>query len=412
MYTIGSSSFNQQPKLQINTPSLRVTMQEGLNYVGSSSTVYGSGEIHDSLRQVYVFKDRILSILMPNNTDPGSLFQSCNIQGTSTILQSTEAPLDIFINGDTAVLYFNDYAEHPGTSTVNIYRKFTSDGITFGGSQAIISGGSIEFDDIVATSDSQLYATSKVQYASGIYPNELTSYMTNRDIIWSISNNGSWGATKLYSSDIYQSTDMINYLATQLDNKKYCSRKSILAKRIDNIDRILHIGGNNPSGDGLHMIETDGLNIFEDKEIIDMNSQVDRRISFGNFVGVSGTYYLPIIVTNVVSYMGNYGAYLQYNKTFGLHLLQSNDFKNWSLPIYVGSTEFQEIHHDINCGIVSGGSLSNLFSIFTIGYGSLIDSFTRMDFNKGNSSLDISDNIIDYTNQNNERISITLGNFE
>ena len=298
----------------------------------------------------------------------------------------------------------------------NIYRNFTTDGVTYGGSQAIITGTSIRFLDIVATSDSQLYATQKISYGNGVYgsvPGVSGAILygggvvagtlngSQQDSIWSISHNGTaWGYTLLYLGNVYQSIKGIVYGSSGLEDGY--QRKSLLAKKINNTDRILHIGGRNSSGDGLHVIETDGVNLFSDTEVIDQNCQTDRRIILGNFVNVSSMFYLPMFIEDIrVAYYTGKPS-VEFNQ-YGLHLMQSADFKNWSLPIYIGGSNYNDVNGNLNCGIISGGTMTNLFSIISM-------LGTRLDFNKGSSSLDVSANVIDYSNQNNERLTITLGN--
>jgi hypothetical protein len=111
MYTTGSSSFNQQPRQQINTPSLRVTMQEGLNMgITTLNTTTA-----DNIRQTWIFKDKIFITSNSIGTSWRPEFKSYDYQNSTVYYSgSSNIPLDIFINGNTAVLY---YTNIPGTSS-------------------------------------------------------------------------------------------------------------------------------------------------------------------------------------------------------------------------------------------------------------------------------------------------------
>ncbi len=384
MFTTGSSALNYEPRRQMISPSLRITMREGLNY-GTTVSPWPLASATDMIREMRMFKDKIFvsSLQMTPEAVPNFVSYDWN-NATLYYSDNTNIPYDIFINGNTAVLY---YTNNYGNSVLrDIYRMFTSDGITFGGSQGVITGSSYYIFDLVSVGDSQLYAKSGQQ-------------------VLSISKAGAnWGQTILYNRDL----DISDAIAPATGES---SRKYLLAQRFNNsIDRILLINGNADCGDGLHVIETDGLNVFSDIEVLDMDTRIDRKICFGNFVGVSGVYYLPIMVDDIRNSQTD--GLLDYRtEQYGLHLMQSMDFLNWSIPIYVGHSEIIDLYDAVNCGIIAGGSLPYLFSI--LGKADAVgDTANRLDFFKGSSSLDVSKDIIDYSNQNNERVSLTLGNLK
>lgn len=358
-------------------------MQEGLNYGLTTSYINVPDQIHD----MKMFKDKIF--VVSNETAlPWSKFY-CYDWNNATVYHNgiSTGILDIFINGNTAAFYRGKGEIYAGSS-FSLFRDFTSDGITFGGSQGILQN-LWGYTEISVVGESQIYGTK--QYET-LYNSQLDSYAA-RLPVYSISKTGTWGETLLCNSE---------YVIAK--RYEFGRKRTIIAKRFGNVDRILLVGGKRNFGDGLHVTETDGTNVFIDKDIIDARVSNSVLITLGGLVGISNIYYLWLGIDIAKSI--NVNAPLTYFR-YGNYLLFSEDFINWTVPISIGGDVFGGNLDNLNSGIISGGSLPFLFSILQNG----MSANSRLDFNKGASVLDISDDIIDYSNQNNERVSITLGNF-
>lgn len=414
-------------------------MREGLNYIKSGFTPMSAAYLHEAV----VFKDKLITSEL--TIDRLSRLGSYALDGSTTYTQVlsgisifTDMLAHLHVNGNTLIAYYTNGNCYPIQTLGNsgtLYRTFSTDGITFGGSQGIPTNGRFYFD-ITSVSDSQLYGaiyepantTTQAQPAEDSQGNEVY-----RVSLWSIQNKGGWGTTQIYNGGIFKHSHVeANFSAVAIGNRLAGNKEKIInAQKVGDTDKLLMVGSNAMSGDGLRVIETDGFNIFADKEVLDTNSKTARRIRMGNAVGVSNVFFVPLVISEFklsdvdISEFGNIVV-----TSYGLNFIQSQDFLNWSVPILLGLSAGNNIDSlrdgyytgyldsaQANAAVVSGGSLPNHFTIFHTAGGTVLASgvthrsdYHRYDFNLGSSRLDISDNIINYSNQNNERITISLGN--
>lgn len=396
----GSSALINESSKQINSPKLRVSLLENLNVTGTSSFVR-----MPALVDAIIFNNNLVCLGSTPDELGGlktRVIQTYSLDGATQRLSLGTSIAHFYNAGNTLIAY-----SLSAGSTMQ--RTFSTDGVTFTNPETIniigasINGVSYNMIDIQATNVSTFYITRLLEQQE-TDALDVQFWGTKRSI-YSVRNIGStWGATLIYNMDAWQFDSLGSFEGELIENFAH----GILAANIGpNLDRILIKGrrGASIKGEGMRVVDTDGLNIFGEREIVNTNPLYPRAFRLTNYVKSNNDYYFIASLEEQREGTAAEGIGICFLTTYSLgnFLFRSSNFRDWTIPVYLGPSL-----HD-KFPLVSGGSLGNLFTSFGSSRG---DLKSKLEFFMGTSTLDLSDNVISYSNQNNDRISLTLGNMK
>lgn len=318
-------------------------------------------------------------------------------RGGTELLQMLD-PATLTLTGATTALNYNGQANFIDTgstleywyindlgSTASLYRINSQDGETWGNTQIIhvVLGTDAAIGSVGGYGGTIVYITKK----------QRSSQPGDQYSLESIKWNGSaWGATTIYSNNIW------------LDEANTSQQINVIGNTSGHFI-LLNCGSSNGiSGDsfrGLRVIWTDGTNLLGEKEIIDTNN--------GNFSAEQGPasfglsnsrYAIPVTSFAYTTRKNTPTTQVEYTDSVNTQIIFSNDGWNWSIPIRTPPS-FTE-------NPVCNGTSPNEFAIFSTSAagGSVFHVRSRT------LERDISADVISYQNQNNERISLRIGNFK
>lgn len=406
MFT-GSSALTNEAKRQISTPAVRLTLKENLN-ITSTTSFTDIPTLHDAI----VWNDQII---FSGITGTNGVTQSLVI-GTYANDGASQVNLEYIPAKSGAVVKFYDsgstlLAFYTGVSNNNprdltdlrtrIYLLSSNDGKTWGGTQLIYTNGPTAFlsanliDDLAPVGSTRMYFLDT---------DTVLSNDRRGAVNYAESPSGTWGSTEIYKPLF-------------MNQGSYGTGNQINAAAFDNEDRVMiGIYDNSfvPRGPGVRILRTDGLEVREEFDLIDTTlSGVTADLStmhMSNLTkGESAYYFMVDYKDKSLTTINDPSTDAKTIETKGM-LFASKDLLNWQ-TIYTNITgERAVVFHgtswidDLEVGIMG---LSFYDPLQARQGGGPYNQIWR-----GSSSLDISDNITSYSNQNNDRITLTLGNYK
>lgn len=423
----GSSALYNEPNNQIVTPKLKVELRQN-SYGVSSRGVSMDTEFYSYGKGIN-FKDKMIL---------GKDVYDTN--GTTKL--STVPVGDAYLNlGDTLAAY-------GGISTLNVQRYYSNNGVSWDSGETLFHGTSV-IDALCVTAEDQIYYRKRrgISVLDRVTVNG--GWIMHETEIHSRTKDGSTWRDYTIDDDVsfnqgitIQSPPEIRPFQGGHDSV----HKLVGARDSNGLDHLYYQYSSDVmhdvylSGYKVRSTTTDGEQLFEKKTLLENIDKHAGIFQLGNDLakGLS-YYYMPIVVKQPYYTVADkkWGGVTGFDSVnYGVAYLRSPNLKEWSFPIltsWKGVTLYSEYSlgsdslddstsrddgdenylylSPINC--VAGSSNEFDFRM-AIGLshrvsGSVRDFFTVF---AGSSILDISDDVINYRNVNNERINLTLGNYK
>lgn len=387
----GSSALLYESQRQILTPSVKLTMKDGSRFLGLSQ-MWNKFQFDDAIE----WNGFYIGVGTTTRTDYARVSVVTWDKGLSTLAytnlglyaNSGSGGGGKFLNTGLTLMLFTRGSSGDGLNIV-----FSTGGTAWGNTEGMSMGGA-SILDMQPTGTTRVYITLRT-----FHDNELSNALGS---IVAVANKGIsfWGRTNIY---------------TQYLNKPNFPPRSgrIVGRTVNNEDILLLMYGKARTSfgeltgdDGIKMIKADGYNSYFDRDLViagifSPGQGVSRStsIDLSNMALGNSTYYFVtnrIIQTN----LGNAGTQTTPMIT-SIH--RSTDLIHWSSGelIGTGNSMFR------NVGIISGSTTNNPMELI-INAGNTDWAFVG----RGITSVDLSPYVQNYSNDNNERISITLGNMQ
>lgn len=401
---ICSSNLHNEGEKQIVSPNIKITMRENsylghTNYLGTTNKDFASGcaiEFKGYLVANHSFKQ----ILYRFNSD----LSGQTTFGISNIYSCLHSH---FLNTGNTLSYF--YVGNEG-DTMNLYRLITIDGINWGNTELISKDVGI-VTGIAPTANHRVYWTGYTKATTvGVGKPFRYNYLYYAHL------GTAWNINKVnfnnfqYNEDQTDARNIIGYRIGQEDIlilNMYETGSSFSWTKLESLSGYRH---------GIKILKSDGSETYSDFDLINTRIPPEDSILMSNLsIGKSEYYFCIRQVIGKFTKTGSNmpfvsgGATKLYDKHINCYLFKSTDMVHWSNPIFLYNSEGVRTYDPEglfnNPPTVVAGT-SNLPEFMILGCSQVLYSM------KGASELDISDNIISYQNSNNERISLTIGNFK
>lgn len=390
----GSSAFYNQENKFLNTFRLKATLESNL--------IQGNTTIASPIRGYYSIREFNNNFLIADSdqgiisgagasraqrvftySEIGAGASSVNI-GIS-IGSPIASPLQLLVEGNTANVFIH-----------NIDRKFlirlsSSDGINWGNTTTIMQGGSDRILAIAAMGSTYIYCFYD---RFGV---------TNYEIVKFSQNGSTWNSYSL--TYLNKKKNNINALA---------GNRPLVAQKYRDLDYLFYLDldfdGVYDKGYNIYKLITDGLNTFEKKILFqgDFTNYYDSGSSLQT-LNLQDSFLSEITTGKSFYYLGfafNRGLVSVGSPTYskGFLIYETKDFNSFKLKTGLSNIGLGFPYYNIYAS--AGNTNLNLMAICdTLG-----NTKSTNYLISGITSIDISNNIINYSNQNNRRISLTLGN--
>lgn len=370
----GSSALHYESQKSSNTPSIKITLKE--NLIGISRYHYGRNFSRGS---GIVWNENYFILSQGKVWLRGVSEANYQFEVGLTIHDYSKIPIGEFVDNGSTLLLF--YHWPLAGSSHNIYRIASGGGTIWGGTQIVVNNFSERIKALAPTGSTRCYfiGTTSTTYQAQIH---IANY------------NGGWGNTLLYEGYFEQA------------KKSYHNQMG--AKSMDNEDIIIF-----EAGIGIRVLRTDGINVLGVNDLTNTDSgEKSPSESYNPLSNTShmsnlnkgSTYYYFAIKYKQDNIINEGGATYTSSTRIQTLLLKSNDMLNWSIPVYLGITEHLVLAYSYDIPmVIAGTTAGDEVALFG-------DYYFRL--SKGSSTVDVSNNIINYQNQNNERISLTLKNYD
>lgn len=374
----GLSAIHYEGQKQTVTPVIKATLRE--NFKGITLPFIRS-DINSSRAQGIYFNNHYIIFHLDNLTSVKALTtfdrtSSGFTQIAQTLLSVPAGAQDCeggkFIECGSTLIFYTFGNSVNVLFPHNISRVISGDGVNWGASNFVFYGTSA-IADITPISENKLYYMEDADIVAGTY--------TRKYVLRKLEFDGvSWGASTVSAGIHYNPRiDGVSYAGVDVlcVNSAGSSRAVITAGSLVRKE--------------VSVITTQDGDVFSEDNILSSENVLVRQRN----LSIGASYYYLNLDTRVISYKLAGGVTTMYTDGGGQYVLRSVDPRSWSIPVFHGITAYP---------LVTGGNTLPTYSLF--------GASVMMDINLGATSIDISDNIINYQNQNNERISLTLGNYK
>lgn len=281
---------------------------------------------------------------------------------------------DFVDTGSTLVLYYAD-------SLNNIRRLSSNNATTWGGSE-LLSASSKNIWSLSATGASRVYAlldAGNTTYLGDFPTKTLTSLVSYSQVGASfVGTTISLGT--FYGEELY----MEKHLGT-----RDIDRGSVVGSRLSN------------AAENIYTFKSDGANLFNFSPVYTENINQVLSLNASNLAKGISKYYV-FIAPNIQVIDKTKGTSFSYSVGLKSGFITTNDFEHWQTPVILGISQAS--------GVIALTGLSGTEFAF-LGLSRIVNK-GFLKFYAGSSTLDVSDHIVSYSNNNNERINLTLGNYE
>lgn len=400
---VGSSALNNQSNQKVVSPIIEVKLTNSYFYQGISFGGAGlSGVFPDAIYwkdayyvydnqqfiRKYSYKNGGLSYVM-GMTIPGTSWNTGNFARTK------------FINeGNTLCLY--GYA-NSSIESHSIYRYSCSNGLTWTSRETITAGisGYTILGDIAPVIGDAVYA---LELWSG--------FSQTRSIgdMWFYRRLGpsTWGGTIIYNKPLAYPTKSgfpLQALGTTANLPQWGVTKPNTYEDYVYFNYTGSTGGGlSDIFSGMRTFDCNRFDMFNEREIITNNGPGYLNIiPYGMKKGASYYYHYFKLVDSLYRYVAGYTT--QEDVTIGYFYQQSRNGYQWTIPRHVGPEYFNDgTKNYLEGPMAAGGATIPEMMIFT--------GQTAMCLWYETNEVDISGDVINYTNRDNEDVTITLGNYQ
>lgn len=383
----GSSAITNQEKVNIQTPKIRMNLKE--NQEMSIAPCFASLDV---LWNSIYYKNRIIINGSSVNSNTLDTYTSDGL----SLIQSLLVPSlgSFYLNGSTLSFFV------AGDSS-SIWRLDTNDGTNWGNST--ITAG-------ISTNGKFAVASLNKIYITPNYGNTNVGGGQNQfeyDIKCAIYNGTTWILNDTFTTHYWQRSVETGMIFV----KQVYPEKDILIVPLSFTPYESRYGTN------FYRIVTDGTNIFS-TDYIYQKAGSETQVHPGMMSYGPSKMTLPFFFSDP-TYQLIPGGTLRYYQDYNMAVLQSTNFETWEGPIFVGQSRF-------STGVIGSASKGSLYTCISgvscpydyiiLGASTNAVSPSRQEYaifvNSNLNTTDISNNIINYYNQNNERINLTLGNLK
>lgn len=380
----GSSAINYEANKQIVTPAIKAEIRENYYFKEVGVSAATARRVYGRFKDLCLGYERDNESLITREWGTYAIIGSGITIGTGITWDKGIWDGKFYRVNDNLMQFY--YVKHVDDNNHYIYRIETSGGTVWGNTELLYYGTS-RIGSVAVGGVSQVYFTEGVDfpwdYAGGLY------LYWGRYFIKSLRYTGStWEANDLYTEyNIMRE----NYYTTTLN----ASRDG------NDIDAIIFACRDALPVDyetsGLRIITTDGVNLLDSREYVDIKQHSYVIGMYAACFGAGTTLYA---LETEIGYWERIelGGQLVAAEAFivgGLYSLAQGNYNN--------ITALRKLTGRY-ASIIDGASEGNLF-VFS-------GPTVFQELWTGISSLDVSDDIMNYQNQNNNRISITLGNYK
>lgn len=424
----GSSALHYEGTKQVVSPRIRASMylNDYANIVGVSNAHSVGSVTNFNGYHLLVDTNRVgtggATVYAYGYTNGGLQFEF--VSGIGTI------PVEAYSTNDLVTRFYNS----PDGATLAMFRLFHSGGIpgiVTDSIDAIYSTGATAWGgtESIATVGEFIVDIAPVSYDCIYY------LQVSDSIEWFVPPGGSGLTTFYYTSSVcdlckveysgstwQRSTIAGNFVVAE-DGAENGSpyqrinpmdRLSINARRVDNFDYILLRSRRDdqpysePTQEsfGIRLIKTDGTNILGEKDIVDTRAPIPRMFFSDISYGASTYYFTATYTERVESIMaGNTIITVSDDQHV---VFESPDMWHWSIGKHITGTSWGNRSTGYNPVFAGLSGTNEKYSVM----GSSVNAFVVNNSLGSSGFVDISDDIIAYQNQNNDRVQITLGNFD
>lgn len=360
----GTSELNNIGLTNLYTPNIRARIRA--NTFVTERSVYNPPSSNSFIAGI---KSGNTYMLLSSGTTSNIYSADTNNLNWSVSTRVAGTPFDgsFFYNGNSTYLYY-------GVSK-QIYRLGLN-GNTWGSTQLVYNiSAANNLNGVIGVGNTQAYAIASG--ASLFY-------------LKSLSLGATWGATTIYS------------IGDGIMGSPYAGNGTVIVGGVayPNYDRVvLQASSSLDEGEKVQVLTIVKNKVFGNKTI--MQSGYKGSLTIPNMGAGSSLNYL---IYESVSYTQGVSV----SRITSEHFTVSDDLINWSVPFELPqsiSMRNRVVFANKNTGDLMVSTLGS-----TMGGGSSTSSGKFYEFYKGNSYLDVSNQIIQYSNNNNSRIRLGLGN--
>ena len=396
----GSSAIHFEGTKKITTPKIEATLRSNSILRDETRTLFATPHSYDAIEfnNEYTSVGSLAFLLPFSNTRTVASRDKAGVSTASTTIGRL-GPAKFHDSGETLLLFMT------GLSNKGVNVIHSNDGQAWGATDQVVTGTTVY--DLQPTSPTRFYALE----AGGVSPGSEIREM----VIKSYRKiGGAWGATQLSHRRLFSSVDHQIFLNETIGNIP-----KLIGGNSDEEDVLLVQAFPEPEGreiapsNGIYQLRTDGLNTFEQGELIPLSRNVGTSntslIRSSNIAKGRSLFYFAFIETRTLAIRtGLLGSKELSLESF---VMKSADLRNWSIATKVPVPEDPDLDTDNETGLraILAGVTQATRDDMEITFGGQWDKKT---IHTGISSLDISDDIMSYQNQNNQRVSLTLGNFK
>lgn len=404
---IGSSAIQFEERKQITTPRIRAILKEG-SYIyseGATCVEIGDPSLAWNNYQVGKQNNQLYSFNIATTTRDGiSLISLTAIPGTS--LNYSEGA-SFNLNSGISYMSASNIVSSGQTLTLFLtrgnqaYRLFSTDAITWGNTELVTTGlGSSYKFNLLATDQNHLYYMEAIGYtiaAQGF------QYVVNALMY----DGASWLSTQLLDQPMWTHPKW-----GRLTGGRY---------ELNDCDSLIFSNGraSNRTYAQIDTFKSDGINVFDYKTMSTVGISTDDSGAYITNVAKGASWYYLKLRENEESFFVKNGTTRSVTNLID-SVMKSKDLENWSNPVLQGissigsgpifsSYSFKTIH-----GLIADGT--SYFEYAIVGFSVFIpfvgSPITHREVHAQNYNLNVSESIMNYSNVNNERITLTIGNYK
>lgn len=447
----GSSALQSIPNSSVKTPQLRITATANRTLTSVPTFLTGMQGIRDSI----IFNNKLV-VIGGNNTggtivrsmmrvfSPDGLTQYAGITiygrsdafdaiGDAGFLAASFQP-----EGATLNLFFNSLVG----ATERILRISSSDAVSWGGTVvvAVVATGITNNQELSVTADIAAVGSSQVYFLKSEF---LDGYGLIVSRLHLARDSGTWGTTEVSNYPHFLEGPYVPELRryrSVLSGFKENGVDHLFVNRLDTSTDSLQVslpeyrGGKVSMSQGLYHYSLRENSLFSQEELIapasiEDTESIPTSFFFSNTKVSKGVslYYIGLrFLHNIDIYWNNIrlidklqgGVTVLPTSGYDYAYSYSADLTNWSAPIPLSISPQSYLMSPIAAGtssnlafeaMILGTSYANLFDLVTSTEGSTGNIVYT---HSGGSPMDISSDIISYSNADNRRISLTLGNYK
>lgn len=380
----GSSNIQAAPESGLVSPSVKVTMRP--NWYRDTRNYEDNDNFDGEASNIVAFNGDYYGIEVN-----GGRFRIDSDTLGITYFDFDGQPIGSFHHNGNSLSY--NYRFDSGVTNV-IYKVSSSDGITWGNTIILYIGNS-NIRDVFAVGDSRTYFLEEYSAAGGFRPN--ASYLLKK-----VEKVGTtWGTTILYNKLI---------TSTSFQGSYFLNSRPLNAWGSSGYDHII-LNTNDNNGvsftRGIKILKTDGVNLLKDFNLTTMGDD-NFDLLTAHYTSITGDSVYMLQIGEIDIYRSATKSPNDNDQVINNAFMKTQTGNEWTTILNADFTDESfvdvvKLYNNVNQASTRGLTPDSF--VFS---GLDIIQFIQRPTN----TIDISADISSYSNQNNERISLTLGNYK